>query len=488
MQRTCFIRKAPAAIVLALLLTGCASYHQKIQKYYLQLETGSYESAYKTLEHLKLMKKPRNAFLYNAEKGRVSHLMGMYDSSNSFLNAADLIADIRYKGAGQAITGTLLNPMMQTYRGANFERLMLHYYKALNYSILGQQESALVEARRISLVNDEQFEDKKEKDNKYSRDAFSFNLQGILYEQSGDINNAFIAYRNAAETYLSQTNQAWFGVPIPRQLQSDVIRTAALNGFTSEQQRFERIFNSRYTPATKSDGGELILFIENGQAPVKEEENLFFALVKGVGGSFYFTDPTGGFNIPFDFGNYNTSENALTNLRSFRIALPKYTVTTHHFPTVHILADQKKYQPELVQDINNIAVATMRENRLKDITSAVTRLAVKKLAEMGAREAGKAVAKKPDAQDSKEEKAKKDDQAEAVGAAVGLLFQAFSLASEKADTRNWQSLPAFIQYIRIPLKPGVNNIIIQTGNNKTKTKEMMVNGTGGLQMRNILVQ
>lgn len=43
------------------------------------------------------------------------------------------------------------------------------------------------------------------------------NLQGIIYEMGGDINNAFIAYRNAADVYL-QSNDTYYGVELPGQL------------------------------------------------------------------------------------------------------------------------------------------------------------------------------------------------------------------------------------------------------------------------------
>jgi uncharacterized protein len=61
----------------------------------------------------------------------------------------------------------------------------------------------------------------------------------------------------------------------------------------------------------------------------------------------------------------------------------------------------------------------------------------------------------------------------------------FNAINEKADTRNWQSLPAFVSYVRIPLQAGENTINIST-NDATKT--IKVNGGKGLQMIGITVQ
>lgn len=471
--------------LLAVFLISCGSYNTKIQRYYTQMEAGKYKAASHTLDNIRFLQRPRNQFLYYAEKGRMTHLTGLYDSSNYLLNEADRIAEAPFKSAGDVVAGTLLNPMMQTYHGEPFERLMLHFYKALNYTALGDPESALVEARRINIAINEQMDREKSKDNRYSRDAFALNLQGMIYEMAGDYNNAFIAYRNAAETYLAGTDETWYGVRMPQQLKKDLLRTAYLNGFTGELQRWEKLFGISYQHQPFPEGGELVLFIEDGRAPVKEEENIFFTLLKGAGGSFYFTDPTGGFSIPFDLARYNAQDVGIGNLRTFRVALPKYIVVSPQPLAVEVEANGVQYHPELAEDINTIAVETMREDRLSDITQALTRLVVKKVAEAGARAASKAIAQNKDSGQSEEEKKKQEEKAEAVGDAVGLLFQAFSLASEKADTRNWQSLPARIRYLRIPLHRGTNTITVSGNSRQLPDRSFEITGKGGLQLMNL---
>jgi uncharacterized protein len=61
----------------------------------------------------------------------------------------------------------------------------------------------------------------------------------------------------------------------------------------------------------------------------------------------------------------------------------------------------------------------------------------------------------------------------------------FNAINEKADTRNWQSLPAFVSYVRIPLQAGENTINIST-NGATKT--IKVNGDKVLQMMGVVVE
>jgi len=209
-------RRALALIPLMLFLFSCVTYNQRIADYYAAMRNNNYTAAEATLEKTKILQAKRNRLLYLFEKGKMAHLMKQYDSSNRYFNEADIFMEDVRTSASDVALGTLLNPMMQTYKGEAFEKFMLHYYKALNYLYLGKPGDALVEARRISLSNYE-LQDKTKSDNKYNDDAFSLMMQGIIYQQNDDWNNAFIAYRNSVDLFL-KNNNSYYGVPIPQQL------------------------------------------------------------------------------------------------------------------------------------------------------------------------------------------------------------------------------------------------------------------------------
>ena len=145
------LRFAPAVLAL-LLLASCATYNQQVEGYYEHYRQGDYARASTALDGNKLLSKRRNHLLYLLEKGRMEHLLQHYEASNRFFNEADQIMEDGGKStAGDFAVAALLNPMMETYRGEDFEKYMVHYYKALNYLMLNQPGEALVEARRISL-------------------------------------------------------------------------------------------------------------------------------------------------------------------------------------------------------------------------------------------------------------------------------------------------------------------------------------------------
>ncbi|TQM51426.1 hypothetical protein BDE36_3204 [Arcticibacter tournemirensis] len=453
---------------LLLLTSSCTTYHEQIKNYYSSISEGDYAKANIELEKSKLLQKTRNRLLYLLEKGRTTHALAQYDTSNHYFNLADKYIEEVRTDAGDALAGTLVNPMMQKYKGEDFEKIMIHYYKALNYLYLGKSEEAIVEARRITLQN-QQLNDKfNDKNNRYSKDPFSFMLQGLIYESAADINNAFIAYRNAAEAYLNSENQEYYGIKMPEQLKKDVLRTASQNGFNDEVGRFEKLLNMKYEVHKDAEGGSLVVFWENGLAPVKEQQDFFFSLTKGTSG-FYFVDMNGN-NIPFDSGvSFNADHLEAADLNNFRVAFPRYAPRPPLFKIATIQTKQDSVVAEKAEDINELAISTLKQRFVKEASLALSRMAVKKAAQM--------VIKGKDDDNKKNKELR-----EGIAAAIDL----YSLFSEKADTRNWQTLPSSIYYARIPLQKGKNDvkIFLRDAHGKEEIKNFSVEGTGKITFYN----
>ena len=475
------IKNWPIIFLPLIILASCATYNQQVQGYYSNLQEGNYTKAAKELDKSKLLKKGRNRLLYLLERGKLCHLMGQWDSSNTYFNEADLLMETARNSVKDIALGNLLNPMMQTYKAEDFEKYLVHYYKAINYLQLGQPDEAMVEARRISLRTYAQ-EDKVGNKDKYKDDAFSLMLQGMIYEKSGDVNNAFIAYRNAADVYLGNDG-TYYGIAMPEQLKKDLLRTADENGFTEELSRYERLLNMTYTRQPGPGGGELILFWENGSAPVKVQQDIWFSLFKDAGGAFFFADAANSFSVPFDMSSgYNRDNIKLEDLRSFRVALPKYEPVPQTYTAGVVQSGSRSYRLEAAEDVNNLAFSVLKERMLKELSSTLTRLAIKKLAEAAIRPSEK---KPGDDKNKTEEQKKKEKKEENTREAIALGLQIFNFASEKADTRNWQSLPHTIYYTRIPLQPGENTIQLQLSGKSSTSLPIKVNGNGGLQMMTV---
>lgn len=467
-------------LFMAVLFTSCASYNKQAGSYYYHLRQSNYTKAAKELDNNKLLKKERNRLLYLLERGKVCHLLSQWDSSNTFLNEADNIIESANASVKDIVLGNLMNPMMQSYKAESFEKYLIHYYKALNYLQLGQPQEAMVEARRISLRTYEQRDITGK--NKYADDAFSYMLQGLIYEKNGDINNAFIAYRNSVDVYL-KNNGSYYDTKMPEQLKRDLLHTASQNGFTDELHQYEKLLNTTYSGKEKPKGGELIVFWENGFAPVKIQQDLYFTLFKDAGGSFFFTDAGGYYNIPYDINSsQNTNDIKLENLRSFRVAVPNYQTQPLFYTGATLLNNGNIYSFEQTESINTLAFSTLKERLLKELSSTLTRLAIKKITEATVRSSGNKD-NNPKNEEEKKKQKKKDNQRNAI--ALGL--QIFNFATEKADTRNWQSLPYTIYYARIPLKKGENEITLRLNGATSSEVKIWVIGSGGLQFKNFCI-
>lgn len=439
MKATKNILKMPAKLALLLLLIAfqsCSTYNTKTADIESDLFNGDFNKAIKGIDNNKFLKKDRNRLLYLLEKGKVEHLSGNYEVSNTLFEEAYIMIEDRMTktNAGQAIAAKFTNPMAEPYKGEDFEKVIIHYYKALNYFHLGQPAEALVEAKRINIKLYELNEKYKENKNKYSEDAFSQILQGILYESTGDINNAFIAYRNAEEIYARNGDQ-YFDVPTPLQLKKDLLRTSKLMGFREDYEKYSNKFKLTDDAATKATG-EAIVFWENGFGPAKDQ---IVITASGTDGFFYGTYYDGATQeeifipipVGFDLGSVNA------------IAIPKYRERGTYYSNAAIVVNNQDVPFNLAEDIYPIAKQCLKDRMLRETIDLVARFATKKAASAGLGALGKELF------------------GDTAGDLIKLGGDVAGAATEQADTRNWQTLPATISYIRVPLHEGENKFLIK---------------------------
>lgn len=444
-------------LVVLILTNGCATYNSKSVIFQNKLQEGDIKGAIASIETNKHLLKPRNKLLYLLEKGKLAYLDGDYKTSNLLFNKADDLIEANSPSVGNQILGTLLNPSKETYKGEDFEKVAIHYYKALNYTFLNQYDEAIVEAKRINLrllqLNEKYPNGKK---NRYKDDAFAHNLQGLLYEALGDINNAFIAYRNAVDLYL-ENNGTYFGVSIPKQLSQDLLRTATTMGFLDQFAMYKDKMNVTYEPASTKNG-EAIVFWENGLVPYKDQTFFTFSILPGnqTGYLTIFNEQLG-IDLPLPIGNGNNSEAKFSDLDVFSIAFPKYVTRAAYYNNAVVKANNTTYELELIENYDDIAIKTLNDRMLRDIGKAALRLGAKKVSQYVLK-----------------------NQNEELGALLGV----FNAITEGADTRNWQSLPSHIYYTRIPLRQGENTVTFKLENSLT-TEQIKVDGIGRMVFKKV---
>lgn len=410
-------------IIIFIVATSCATtgrYQDKASEVFEDIEFADFNQASTRIDQISFYQKDRNRLLYLLEKAKVEHMRGNYRSSNGYFEQAYILVDDGIKNSvGQVALSNLANPMMTKYKGEDFEKVMIHYYKALNYYYLGIPDTALIEARRINIKLNELNDRYDDHKNKYQYDAFAQILQGAIYESTGNLNDAFIAYRNAEKIYEDHDG-VYLNVSTPEQLKKDLLRTSKAIGFGEEYAHLKKKY-----PAVKEDENTAaaIVFWENGTGPKKSQMMMTANSVEGVFVGTYSDDQTT-IVIPIPAG-INIGFNA--------IAFPEYVKGKNYFHRASVAIDGQQKDFELAEDFNAIAKQALKDRAMREVAKTVVRFATKKGIGRGlkalANHYGGGIA----------------------GDITGMVTDAVGAAVEKADTRNWQSLPSQISYVRLAL-------------------------------------
>lgn len=416
-----------AFITTCFLLAGCATYYQKHYDFNSEFEKGDLLKALETLQQKESLANSKSKFLYFVNNGLLLSILGRYEASNDFLEKAFLFGEDYHVNYFHEAAGYFTNPNMSVYRGEDHEHLMLLYFKAINFLKMNKPEEALVECRRLNIRLN-QLSDKYQSDRKYRRDAFIHNLMGIIYQSTGDYNNAFIAYRNALDIY-DQDYETMFGLQAPEQLRKDLLNTAWWTGFQDEFRQYKERFNMPgYRP--EKPEADLVFFWHNGLSPVKSEWNINFVIDHHSDNMVVFTNDQLGITFPFHLDE-KKEESDLRRLEFFRVAFPRYEERPEYYSDGYLQVDSVTIPLALGEDISRIAFHSLKERMVLEFSKGLLRAALKKATELSI---------------------KKED--EGLAALIGVV----NALTEKADTRNWQTLPHSIYYARLPLKEGSNNV------------------------------
>ena len=429
-------------------LQGCSSFAQ----HYLDVEknilAGDPERADQLVVEAKKDYGQRNRLLYLMDRGMTLHLAGRYQESNVFLEDADtLIEDFYTTRVRDEVSAFLFNDTQLPYQGDPYEQVMVNVMKAINYAVLQDIPAALVEARRIdhrlNLITDSVGK------GEYQEDPFARYLAGLLYESSGDVNNAFISYRKAEEGY--RLAESWSQVVMPSMLSEDLLRTSKALGLTQEYQGYRQAYPDVSESGKSHEAmAQVVVLSFNGRGPTKQDVFLdvpisldalqLIALTKnGFGRSSRRT---------------RGADSILYGLQGdiVRVALPRVlqqpSSVSYSSLRVENEADSFHIDSQRMYDTHAAAKKNLDDEYSSLAIRAVARAAMKMAAAVsigyGARAA---VNKKSQA---------------VVGLAAATIAKIFAIATEEADIRTWRTLPGEIQVARMWVPPGTYSLLVDS--------------------------
>lgn len=387
---------------------------------------------------------PRNRLLYSMDRGMTLHLAGEYMQSNAQLESAAQEVERLYTRTIRTETAAFLtNDNVLPYEGDPYEHVMINIIKALNYAAMGQLMEAVVEARQIDHRLNVLSDTAKEKDG-YREDAFARYLTGVLYEATGDLNNAFIAYRKAYDIY--DATKTWARTPMPPMLRADLLRTTDALHMTTEFEEYKRLFpGTPWMPRAEHQNlAQVVVIGYNGRAPRKEDAFLDIPISLSA---LQLVLLNRGVIHASNRQERRVADSVLYGLngRVVRVALPKLilqkTQVVHE--TVTLIpqgGEPVSATSELVYNGTALAERSLSDRMPGITTKALARAAVKFAAAEAATRGSQHAVNKGDAP--------------WVGLLVGVLAHGLAVASESADTRSWRTLPDEIQISRLWVPPG----------------------------------
>jgi hypothetical protein len=423
-----------AIAALSFFITSCAGtdvFYRNVEK---NIIDGNYRAALQEIDRNSFMYGEKNSVLYNLDKGLTFHYAKEYDSSNIYLlNAEKIIEDLYTKSISKEALSILLNDNVLPYEGEDFEKVLLNVFLALNFAQKGMAEDALVEARKVDLKLRE-YARKYEEKNRYKEDAFIRYVAGILYENEGEVNDAFISYQKSYEAYDIYSKE--YGTPAPSFLLDDLVRTATLLSFSDEAAKYASLGGAGYRKGAENFGS-IAVIVYSGLGPFKTEERI-------------------GVSIPDSSGTLHT----------FQVALPKFQQRCY---------GRNSYTVSLVNQTDSSSGCT---DIGEDITSIAGKSLDDRLALIYLKSGGRALLKFLASEKMKSEM-KKGKNSEAVNILGSLAVDLVVGATEKADLRSWRLLPAEIQMARFFKSPGTYQIEVSDKRQNRVLKNETVNIQNG---------
>ena len=395
-------------------LGGCATYSGSFRVVERDLAAQKYDAALSDVE--KESKSAKDRVLYLLNKGMILRMKRDFVGSNVAFEAAKTEMDRLYAASvTENALSVMVNDSMVSYSGDNYERVLLHLYMALNYLELGQPDSARVEALQVD--DDLREFAEKHPGTKFSEDAFTLYLTGMIYEDRGEWSDAMISYRSAYKAYKRES--ADFTGAMPSMLKNDLLRMAKQQGLTDELHKYETEFSAdlQNDKSVDPDQGELVFILNNGLAPVKHERAMTLF------------DPNSGTVV--------------------RIALPYYHSQNNNVVAARITVNDKQATTELTENIDAVAKKNLAAHMPAIIARSVARAVVKAEAVKKAREVAMNSSNNGN-----------NDNA-LFGMLGALALQVAAVATEQADTRSWLTLPSNIQMARLSLPPGSYSVKVE---------------------------
>ncbi len=400
------MKKALLAVCAAVICSACGAPSLRYKYQVNQLASqGKFEQAADYVaSKAKHNYAKRDALLYELDRGALLHDARQPAQSDALLaSAQQRITDSYTKSVSASLSRLAINDLTTPYYAANYEIALTFFYRAMNFLAQKDPMSAAVEARKAVFFLDHL---RGAKTHGYNDDPFVQYMASLIFELSGELSDARIARTNALNAYQKR------GWPVPQ--------------FA--------------VPQNWQEYGEVIIVHTAGQIPLKKSQTLQVAwhrLLSMAGSPVESADTVS-----------PQVENAI------RAGLTGSAVTLSY----PVLESQPYVVAGSSVQLNGQQVPLQK---MTDVSELVQQDLAEKLPAIWFRLATRAVVRRVAAVQARHAVDGSGPDSKNYGSAGWLAEMAvdlFGAAVEKADTRQWFTLPAEIYMTRLFVSPGAQNI------------------------------
>ncbi len=390
---------------LVLFCSACAAPSLRYKK---EVDRLAAAGKFKEAEELVVSKKnkfysQKDATLFYLDRAVLLHDAGETAQSDQlFSDGQNNIDELYAKSVSAAAGRFLINDLTTPYYAPAYEQALTYYYRALIFLQQGDISSAAVEARRAVFFLDHLRADKKKG---YNDDPFVQYFASLVFESAGQLSDARIARTNALNAYARLGGALRVSAPdFP-------------------------------VPANAAQLGEVIVVHSNGLMPLKKSDTVQVAWDRAL---LLASTAQEGENISPEVKNAvyaGLSAGAVT------LSFPSFERQPYGVASSAVQAGGQTFYTQKVADFSAAAKMDLDEKMPGVLFRTASRAVVKEITAAQARQAMT--------------RAAKDDN---LGELAGMFVRALGAAVEKADTRQWFTLPAEVRMARAFVQPGVQNI------------------------------
>ncbi len=396
------------ALLLAVLMCCCACgapslrHKKNVNKL---LAAGEFGAAQQRLETAqKTEYKERDRLLYQLDTAAVLHDGGQYAQSDARLAAAqDRIEELFTKSVSAHAAQYFINDLTVSYRPAAYERALTYYYRAMNFLSVGDIRGALVEANRAAYYLDHSV---RRKSSGQNTEAFIQYFMSLVFESAGKLDDARIVRTRAAQVNPTE------------------VQALSL-------------------PALPAGYGEVVIVHANGVAPLKKSQT--FQVAWGDVW-LWINDPMEG-DAHIDPSVRNAISAGLLG-NAVTLAYPVLELQPFEIQSSEAVTAQGEIYPtRLLGDVSAAAESDLKEKERATLFRMAVRAAAKRVATVQANHAVTQAAKDSNA-----------------GMLAEMFVSFLGALTEKADTRQWFTLPAQFRIVRFYVPAGQQDITLRLRN------------------------